>query len=122
MPFSKSPFFEVQGLALCPADDHPNEHCSVPDEGEWFALYHLLSEQEGRHTLALAMESDSPIYDKYEDFRLVKPVALRLERWLTHEGYAWERDVSKPPRRRKTVEPEATASVPPPRGKKGKKR
>jgi len=121
MPFSQSPFFEVQGLALCPASDHPNEHCSVPDEGEWFPLFHLLSEEDGLHTLELVMESDSPIYERYEDFRLAKPIAKRLEAWLAHEGYAWERGAPKPRRRRKTESEAAAPVVPIQRGKAKKK-
>lgn len=105
MAFSSSAFFEVQGLALCPADDHPNDHCSVPDEGEWHTLFHLLSATDGERTLGLVMESDSPIYERFEDFRLTKPVQARLDRFLAHDGYAWER--SNAPKRRRKAEPVA---------------
>lgn len=118
MPRSASPFFEVQGLTLCPIED--DHECDEPEH--WSTLYHLLTETEGTYTLALVMESDSPVYDRYEDFRLVPPITKRNEAFLAHEGYAWERGTKTARQRRKT-EPEAVAPVVPiQRGKKGKKK
>jgi hypothetical protein len=107
MPRSKSPFFEVQGLVPCPVED---EHeCPTPEY--WCTLYHLLSEEDGKETLLAVMESSSPLYDKYEDFRLVPPIAKRLERFLEHEGYAWERGNSSKRKRRRPSESSADDSV-----------
>lgn len=70
---STGPWYEVQGLYLCPANDHPNTHCSVPDEGEWLPIYFMDDEAMARRALVMVMESDDPMYERCEDFRLAVP-------------------------------------------------
>lgn len=77
---STSLWYEVQGLALCPADDHPNDHCSVPDEGEWHTLYHLATADEGLKALAWVIEQDDPWLEHFEDFRLASPAEEKIKR------------------------------------------
>src|SRR4051794_17688123 len=84
-------WYEVQGLALCPAEDHPNDHCSVPDGGEWHAIYFIDMRSEAEETLAHVMESDSPLYERFEDFRLAVPEERALKRRRQGEGYVWDR-------------------------------
>lgn len=101
-------WYEVQGLALCPAhgDSHPRRtKCKVPDEGEWHGIYFLDTRSEAEEALLLCMESDSPIYERYEDFRLAIPDERLLKRRRTSEGFPWER------RRPRKVDESATRST-----------
>lgn len=109
-------WYEVQGLCPCPANDHPNDHCSVPDEGEWHAIYFLDSRSEAEEVLAHVMDSDAPIYERYEDFRLAVPEPAALKRRCEAEGYAWDRR-----RPRKVVEAASRTTIATGR-KKGKRK
>jgi hypothetical protein len=77
---STSLWYEVQGLALCPAADHDSAICRVPDKGEWHTLYHMSTEKEGLEALAWVLDQDDPWLDHFEDFRLASPDAERLRK------------------------------------------
>jgi hypothetical protein len=76
---SQSPFIEVQGLTLCPAQPCP-ETCSVPPEGEWHGIYHFTNEREAKRALDHVLDSDDPMYDRYEDFRIAYPVERAVKK------------------------------------------
>lgn len=105
--------FEVQGLVLCPrhGDRHPRKtRCTVPDEGEWHGIFFVGTLREAEGALEHVMESDSPIYERYEDFRIAEPTPKRLRRRLEHQGYIWDTS-----RRRRTPRPadEPVAAIKP---------
>lgn len=110
--------YEVQGLAPCSAARHgrKGDLCSVPDEGEWHGIYFVDSRSEAEEILAHVLESDSPLYERFEDFQLAVPAPEALKRRREATGYAWER---RPPR--KVVEAASRTTISTGR-KKGKRK
>jgi hypothetical protein len=108
--------YEVQGLALCPAhgDHHPRRtSCPVPDEGEWHAIFFVDTRSEADEAYNHVIDSDSVLYEKFQDFRVAVPDPDKLRRRREGEGYIWDR---KRPRR--PAESRTTIHT----GKKGKRR
>jgi hypothetical protein len=60
-------------------NDHPNGHCSVPDEGEWFPIFHLDTMAEAMRTFVHCVESDEEWAQRYDDFRVAVPAEARLK-------------------------------------------
>jgi hypothetical protein len=110
-------FYEVQGLAPCPAARHGRrgDKCSVPDEGEWHGIFFVDTRSEAEEALAHVMESDSPLYANFEDFRLAVPEERALKRRRAAEGYVWDR---RAPRR---VEATSRTTIPTQKGKRRKR-
>lgn len=79
MTYSGSPWYEVQGLAPCPAQPCPDT-CTVPEGGEWLAIYFLDNEAQARATLLHVLDSEDPMYDRYDDFRMVEPTTKAVKR------------------------------------------
>jgi hypothetical protein len=84
----------------------------VPDRGEWHPLFFLSTEREMKMAYEHVLESDSPMYERYEDFRMARPTDKALTRRLRRSGYAWDRRKPRP-------KPEATVTeIPRQKGKK----
>ena len=75
------PWYEVQGLAPCPAADHGSATCSVPDEGEWLPIYFLSTSSEMASAFNHVMNSTDPMYDRYDDFRMAVPAEAAVRRY-----------------------------------------
>lgn len=110
--------YEVQGLAPCPADDHPNDNCSVPDEGEWHGIFFVDSRSEAEETLEHVMDSDSPLYEKFEDYRIAVPTDKALKRRRERGGFVWEVGKRRPVVVNRYEEPAVTVKA----GKKKRKK
>lgn len=106
--------YEVQGLAPCPMQRR--HRCSIPN-GEWHALFFVDSRSEADEILAHVMDSDSPMYEKFEDFRIAVPEERALKRRREAEGYAWDRR-----RPRKVPEAASSRQTITTRRKKGKRK
>lgn len=76
---STGPWYEVQGLCPCPSQPCPDT-CPVPPEGEWLPIYFLSTEGEMKAAYNHVLDSDDPMYDRYEDFRKAAPSAAALKR------------------------------------------
>lgn len=65
-PISSGPWHEIQGQS--------------PVDGQWHAVYHVDDYGTARKTLAMVIDSDDPMYDRWDDFRLAPPSPARLKR------------------------------------------
>lgn len=71
---SGGPWYEVQGQA---------------DDGTWHGIYHIDERGRARRTFAMVVDSTDPMYDRWQDVRLVAPSERALRRRERHKGEIW---------------------------------